>query len=195
MWYQRTISLVRPATTSSAFFYSERFLFFFRCQFFFKSFSWVTDTRVTSVIAWHGSYAPYPHIWVEPMQCTTKLTTNWHSYQPSSHGAIISLRQESICDPLTLTGWIKFLSKFFSSPQILTRCQHQNVRSGRPLSPLPSPPPPHIENLRFQQIWTQYQKLVGDPCPLPPPCREFGISADLDSASKVGDGPPPPNAI
>ena len=101
---------------------------------------------------------------------------------------IISLRQETICDALTLTGWIKFLSNFFSSLQILNRCQHQNVKNGRP-SPLTSTLPHCIGNLGFQPIWAQHQKFVAEP-PRPPPYRKFGISADLDSASKVGDRPP-----
>ena len=61
----------------------------------------------------------------------------------------ISFGKETICDALAQSGWIKFLSKFCSLPQMHAACQHQIpcMPVTHPLS-LP-PPPPHQE----MELW------------------------------------------
>ena len=108
----------------------------------------------------------------------------WYELWLSSQRLSVELMMmlETICFALTLTGWKKFLSKFYSSPQILTRCQHQNQTP-------PSPPPTVYSGFGILTDLDSASKI--GTLPPPPPYSGFGILAYLDSASKVGTLFPP----
>ena len=105
---------------------------------------------------------------------------------PESHHPwfffVISFQRETICDALVQTGLQIFLSKFISSPQMHARGQHQIQ-----CIPFVTSPPPSGNGNFGLGLGSEHLK---------PQKWDFGILADLDSGSKVGNWlsriPPPP---
>ena len=103
-----------------------------------------------------------------------------------------------ICDAVSLSEWKKFFLKFFSSPQILTRCvtQTRTLSTLSPPLPFPTPPPLlEIGNLGLESTskvgMTPENNLPPPPpqkcmvnVPPPPPDRGFWILAPLGLSIK-----------